>query len=384
MTPLPENRSPSMDLQKEFEWFHRHPELAFEERETTKRIKCALKNLEGVETLDLGLSTGALARITGDPCGPVVALRADIDALPIPEESGLSYASETAGRMHACGHDFHTAALLGAGELLARRREALPGTAVLLFQPAEETAQGAERVLETGILTRLKVREIIALHVRPCLNVGTVAVAPGPFSAAVDRFLYRITGCGGHASAPETTRDPIPAAARLVGALQEIVSRQIGPLETAVVSVTRFTSGSTWNVIPDSAELEGTVRSFDPAVRRRILDAMKRQTQALTAEGYQADFRWIPGCPATDNDAGLAELIRRTAERDGFQVIPQKPDLSGEDFACYQGLIPGALFHVGVGGQHPIHNARFAAEESALAPAAKLLADAAEAALSCL
>lgn len=327
MTPSPEIQDFSIELQKEFEWFHRHPELALEEQETTKHIKSILGNLEGVEPLDLGLPTGALARITGDPRGPVIALRADIDALPILEESGLPYASETAGRMHACGHDFHTAALLGAGELLARRRDALPGTVVLLFQPAEETAGGAVRVLETGILSRLGVREILALHVRPRLSVGTIAVAPGPFSAFVDRFLYKIIGSGGHASAPETTRDPIPAAARLVGALQEIVSRQISPLEAAVISVTRFTSGSTWNVIPNSAELEGTVRSFDPAVRQRILDAMTHQTQALTAEGYRVDFQWLPGCPATNNDDVLAEVIRRTAERDGFQVIPQKPDL---------------------------------------------------------
>ncbi|MDE7244186.1 MAG: amidohydrolase, partial [Oscillospiraceae bacterium] len=338
--------------------------------------------IENVELLELGLPTGTLAKITGSSSGPVVAFRADIDALPITEESGLPYASETSGRMHACGHDFHTTALLGAAELLAQRRARLSGTVVLLFQPAEENAQGAAQVIETGVLRRLNVQEIFALHTRPALTPGVIAVASGPFSAAVDRFLYRITGSGGHASAPETTQDPIPAAARLVGALQEIVSRQVSPLDTAVLSVTRITAGSTWNVIPDSAELEGTVRSFNPAVRQKILGAMERQARALTAEGYQVDFQWHPGCPATNNDADLAELIQQTAKKAGFQVIPQKPDMSGEDFACYQEQIPGVLFHVGTGGQYPIHNAHFAVDEAALAPAAELLADIAEAALN--
>lgn len=369
-------------LLAEFEWCHRHPELSLSEFETTKHILNTLEQIRGVELLELGLQTGVLAKITGNPGGPTVALRADIDALPITEESGLPYASEIPERMHACGHDFHTTVLLGTAELLAQRRAQLPGTAVLLFQPAEETAQGAAQVVETGVLQRLNIREIFALHARPALSPGVIAVAPGPFSAAVDRFLYRITGSGGHASAPETTKDPIPAAARLVGALQEIISRQVSPLDTAVLSVTRITAGSTWNVIPDNAELEGTVRSFHPMVRQNILDAMERQAQTLTAEGYQVDFQWLPGCPATNNDAGLAELIRRTAEKAGFQVIPQKPDMSGEDFACYQEHIPGALFHVGTGGHHPIHNARFTVDEAALAPAAELLADIAEAALN--
>lgn len=376
-----ENNLLPRQLREEFEWFHRHPELALEEVETTKRIKAILSEIEGVELLELGLPTGALAKITGNPNGPVVAVRADIDALPITEESGLSYTSEAPGRMHACGHDFHTAALLGAARLLARRREHLPGAVVLLFQPAEEVAHGAAQVVEAGALQRLGIQEMFALHTRSCLAVGTIAVAPGPFSAFVDRFLYKITGSGGHGSAPEYAHDPIPAAARLVGALQEIVSRRVSPLDTAVVSVTRITSGTTWNIIPEHAELEGTVRSFDPKVRQSVVNAMEDQARALTVEGYQVDFQWLPGCPATDNDAALADLVGRTAERLGFQVIPQRPEMGGEDFSCYQALFPGVLFHVGTGGQYPGHSPHFTVNEAALLPAAELMTNIVETAL---
>ena len=360
-------------LQTEFEWFHRHPELALEETETTRRIMERLEQIDGVELLELGLSTGALAKITGDPAGPVVAIRADIDALPITEDSGLAYASECPGRMHACGHDFHTTALLGAAELLAGQRDQLSGSVILLFQPAEEAAHGGERVVQTGFIQRERIQQIFGLHTRPELPVGTVAIAPGPFSAAVDRFLYRIIGSGGHGSAPQDTRDPIPAAARLVGSLQEIVSRKLSPLDTAVVSVTRITAGTSWNIIPGEAELEGTVRSLDPAVRQTIVQEMERYAKALDAEGYQVDFQWLPGCPATDNDAALAALVERTARERGLQVVPQHPEMGGEDFSCYQELIPGAFFFVGTEGNYPAHNARFTVDPAALTPTAELM-----------
>lgn len=361
-------------LQNQFEWFHRHPELALREFETTAHIKQLLSQTNGVTLLDLGLPTGALAKITGDPEGPVVAVRADIDALPIQELSGLAYASEHEGCMHACGHDFHTTALLGIAELLAQQREQLPGSVILLFQPAEEAEHGGEKVVQTGLFAREKIRQIFGLHTRSGLPVGTVAIAPGPFSAAVDRFLYKITGYGCHGSAPQNGVDPIPAAARLVGALQEIVSRKLSPQDTAVVSVTRFTSGTSWNIIPDDAELEGTVRSFDPAVRQTIVDHMARCAKALTEEGYRVDFQWLPGCPATHNDQALAELVKQVAKGEGLRVIPQHPEMGGEDFSCYQELVPGAFFYVGTGGSYPGHNARFTVDPAALAPASRLMA----------
>lgn len=367
--PLQEN------LEQQFQWFHRHPETALEEYKTTAHIKELLAKIEGVELLDLGLPTGALAKITGSKEGPIIALRADIDGLPIKEDSGLPYCSEHLGCMHACGHDFHTTVLLGVAALLAKRKKDISGTVILLFQPAEEAAHGGEKVVNTGLFEREKIRQIFGLHVREGLPVGTVAIAPGPFSAAVDRFIYEITGSGGHGSAPQDTLDPIPAAARLVGQLQEIVSRKIPPAEAAVLSVTRFTAGSSWNIIPDSAQLEGTVRSFNPQVRQTILKEMTARKEALSAEGYQVDFQWLPGCPATNNDTELAAFVEEEAKREGFQVIAQHPEMGGEDFSCYQELVPGAFFHVGVGGEYPAHNARFTVDPAALAPAAKLLTE---------
>ena len=364
----------SPDL-RDFEWLHRHPETALQEFETTKYIQSVLREIEGVELLDLGLPTGALARIVGDSEGPVIAVRADIDALPMREESGLAYASEDPATMHACGHDFHTAMLLHLARILAPRRASLPGTVVLVFQPAEEAEHGGQRTVETGFIEREKVEKILALHVKPQLPVGTISVGPGPFSAAVDRFYYRITGSGGHASAPHQGLDPIPPAAHLAGRINEIVSRRIDPLKPAVVSVARIEAGTTWNIMPEFAELEGTARSFHADVRRIISGALSAEAQAVREQGYRVDYRWIPGCPATDNDPALSELIAQTARERGFCVETQGPEMGGEDFSCFQERIPGALFHVGTGGEYPAHNPKFTVDPAALTPAAELMAE---------
>lgn len=362
-------------LLEHFHWLHRHPELALKEYETTDYVKNVLKQTEGVELLDLGLETGALAKIEGKEPGPVVAVRADIDALPIMEESGLPYCSENEGCMHACGHDFHTAALLGVAKLLGEQKEQIKGTVILLFQPAEEAEHGGEKVVDTGIFEKYKIEKVFGLHTRPNLPVGTIAIAPGPFAAAVDRFLYTVKGMGCHGSAPQTGLDPIPAAARLVGSLQEIVSRRISPLETAVISVTRFTSGTSWNIIPGEAELEGTVRTFNPEVRAQIVKLMQAQAEGLEKEGYQVEFKWLPGCPATNNDEQLSELVRKEAVEEKFHVTLQHPEMGGEDFSCYQELVPGAFFHVGTGGDYPAHNSKFTVDPAALAGASRLMSE---------
>ena len=481
-------------LLEHFQWLHRHPELALKEYETTNYVKNVLKQTEGVELLNLGLDTGALAKIEGKEPGGVVAIRADIDALPILEESGLSYSSENDGCMHACGHDFHTTALLGVAKLLGGEREHIKGTVILLFQPAEEAEHGGEKVVNTGMFEKYKIEKIFGLHTKQNMPVGTIAIAPGPFSAAVDRFLYTVKGMGchgsapqtgldpipaaarlvgslqeivsrrispmetavisvtrftsgtswniipetarlegtvrtfnpkvreqivklmqaqaegleregyqveftwipgcpatnndadlaelvrkeameGHGSAPQTGLDPIPAAARLVGSLQEIVSRRISPMETAVISVTRFTSGTSWNIIPETARLEGTVRTFNPKVREQIVKLMQAQAEGLEREGYQVEFTWIPGCPATNNDADLAELVRKEAMEEGFHVTLQHPEMGGEDFSCYQELVPGAFFHVGTGGKYPAHNSKFTVDPAALLGASKLMSE---------
>lgn len=271
--------------------------------------------------------------------------------------------------------------MLGTAKLLAKRREQLQGTIFILFQPAEEAEHGGDRVVETGLFDKYPIQEAFGLHVKNGLPVGTIEIAPGPFSAAVDRFAITVKGIGAHGSAPEKALDPISAAARLVGSLQEIVSRKVQPGNPAVVSVTRFTSGTSWNIIPEIAELEGTVRSFDKEVRELIVSEMERRSNALKEEGYKVRFDWLPGCPATNNDEKLSELVAVTAKENGFTVVPQKPEMGGEDFSCYQELVPGAFFHVGTGDGAPAHNAKFKLDLDALAPASRLMARVAEAAL---
>ncbi len=361
---------------------HAHPELALEEHETTAYIKEQLEKFEGVEILPFPLQTGVWARIQGRDDRYAIALRADIDALPITEESGVDCASVYPGKMHACGHDFHTSALLGAAGILAEKKDTLGGSVYLLFQPAEESSNGGEKVAQTGILKKYGIREIYALHVKNKVPVGTIEIAEGPFSATVDRFVIRIHGKGGHGSAPEQCLDPVPAAARLIGSLQEIISRKLRPGEKAVISVTKVSAGSTWNVIPEDACLEGTIRSFTEAVTKVLHREIRLRVQELETEGYETTCEITSGCPATWNDASLAQLIVKTASANGFIVKEQQPEMGGEDFSCFQKQIPGALFHVGTGNGAAAHNPQFRLDLNALAPASKLLADIAVEALA--
>lgn len=361
---------------------HAHPELALEEHDTTAYIKEQLAATEGVEILAFPLSTGVWARIAGQDSKPAIAIRADIDALPITEESGVKYASVYPGRMHACGHDFHTSALLGAARILAKRRDTLRGSVYLLFQPAEESSHGGKKVAQTGILAQYGIREIYALHVKNGIPVGTIEISEGAFSATVDKFVIRIRGKGGHGSAPQQCLDPIPAAARLIGSLQEIISRKLQPGTPAVISVTKVASGTTWNVIPGEAVLEGTIRSFAEDVTHVLHREIRLRVQELETEGYETTCEITSGCPATNNDGALAQRIAEVAVRTGFIVKEQQPEMGGEDFSCFQQLIPGALFHVGTGNGGAAHNPKFRLDLNALAPAAGLLADIASEALA--
>ena len=412
----------NLDLNQLVKWrreFHRFPEIGWSEFWTTSRIADYLEDLGCFEiffgkqiinqdfvrgrkqaVVDKGLAnakayganekwlekmegyTGCVALFDSGKPGKTIALRFDIDCVNvtetrspehIPNKEG--FASINDGFMHACGHDFHTTALLGVAKLLGGEREHIKGTVILLFQPAEEAEHGGEKVVNTGMFEKYKIEKIFGLHTKQNMPVGTIAIAPGPFSAAVDRFLYTVKGMGCHGSAPQTGLDPIPAAARLVGSLQEIVSRRISPTETAVISVTRFTSGTSWNIIPETARLEGTVRTFNPKVREQIVELMQAQAEGLEREGYQVEFTWIPGCPATNNDAELAELVRKEAMEEGFHVTLQHPEMGGEDFSCYQELVPGAFFHVGTGGKYPAHNSKFTVDPAALLGASKLMSE---------
>ncbi|NOU97721.1 amidohydrolase [Paenibacillus sp. LMG 31456] len=352
---------------------HQYPELSHEEYETTAYIRERLEEAGIRISVQFPLETGIIAEVGGLQGGPVIALRADIDALPILEETGLPFSSRISGKMHACGHDFHTAAILGAALLLKEKEHELPGTVRIVFQPAEEKAAGAGKVLQSGALDG--VRAIYGMHNKPDLPVGTIGIRSGPLMAAADGFLVEFEGVGSHAAVPEASIDPIVAAAHLVTALQSIVSRNVSPLDSAVISVTRLNSGTAWNVIPDTAVLDGTVRSFDELVRARVTERLSEVVNGIAAAyGTKAVVRWIQGPPPVNNDAELAEAARRTAERLGISVVTPKPSLAGEDFAFYQKHIPGFFAFMGTGGSKEWHHPAFDVDERALPISASFFA----------
>lgn len=351
---------------------HELPEVSLEEFETTKAIRGWLEE-ENIRIADYPLKTGVIAEIGGLRGGPVVALRADIDALPVQEETGLPFASKVPGKMHACGHDLHTAALLGAAYLLKAKERDLNGTVRLIFQPAEEKAVGAGQVIASGALQG--VQAIFGLHNKPELPVGTVGIKAGPLMAAADGFAVEVDGRGSHAAVPEAGIDPIVSAAHIVTALQTIVSRNIGALDSAVISVTRFQGGSSWNVIPDRAVFDGTLRTFDEKIREKVKARFEQVVHGVAqAYGTKATIRWIPGPPAVRNDPGWAKLAERTAEGLGLNVVTPLPSPAGEDFAFYQKHVPGLFVFLGTSGPQEWHHPAFDVDERALPVGASFLA----------
>lgn len=354
-----------------FEELHMHPELSYEEYETTERIKRELA-AAGIEILQIPLKTGVTAIVRGAKPGKTYGLRCDIDALPIAEETDLPYKSKTPGKMHACGHDFHTAAVFGAALLLQERKEELQGTVKILFQPAEESSHGAETVLETGVFS--DVTAIFGLHTAAYLPVGTLGIRAGSVMAAVDRFELNITGTGCHGGHPDEGVDTILVAASVIQAFQSIVGRNLNPFHTGVVSVTRINGGNTWNVIPDKVELEGTVRSMEKDDRIFIEKRMREIAEhTAAAYGANAEMLWYPGPPATVNEKAWSAFAQKVAEESGFEVVPQRNSTGGEDFAFYLEKIPGCFINVGTGVGYPNHHPKFYADEAALTPAAEYL-----------
>jgi len=354
-----------------FEELHMHPELSYEEYETTERIKRELA-AAGIEILQIPLKTGVTAIVRGAKPGKTYGLRCDIDALPIEEETDLPYKSKTPGKMHACGHDFHTAAVFGAALLLQERKEELQGNVKILFQPAEESSHGAETVLETGVFS--DVTAIFGLHTAAYLPVGTLGIRAGSVMAAVDRFELNITGTGCHGGHPDEGVDTILVAASVIQAFQSIVGRNLNPFHTGVVSVTRINGGNTWNVIPDKVELEGTVRSMEKDDRIFIEKRMREIAEhTAAAYGANAELLWYPGPPATVNEKAWSAFAQKVAEESGFEVVPQRNSTGGEDFAFYLEKIPGCFINVGTGVGYPNHHSKFYADEAALTPAAEYL-----------
>ncbi len=359
---------------------HANPELSFEEVDTSRFIYETLESFGGLE-LERPTRTSVVARLRGDRPGKTIALRADIDALPIQEENTFEFASTRPGAMHACGHDGHTAMLLATAQLLAARRSTLAGEARFVFQHAEELPPGgASELVAADVLDGVDL--IVGCHLISRLDAGKVTIPVGPWMAAADMFTITVSGAGGHAAMPQLCTDPVVAASALVTALQTLVSRETSPLDSAVVSITRIVGGTANNVIPESVELGGTTRAFLPETRARLREGIERVARGI-AESHRTPCRveYIEGYDPVVNDSGVAEIVERSARAElGDDVIaPPEPIMAGEDFSAYQQLVPGVFFTVGagndaVGASFPHHHPRFTIDEAALGVGIAVLA----------
>jgi amidohydrolase len=351
---------------------HRRPELSFHEHETARFVEETLASFGGLE-ITRPTDTSVVARLVTGREGPVLALRADIDALPIREETGLEFASERDGVMHACAHDGHTAVLLAVARVLLGLRDDLRGEVRFLFQHAEELLPGGARdLVAAGVLSG--VDAIVGCHLISPLDVGKVAVSPGPFMASPDTFSIAIEGRGGHAAFPHESVDPIPVAAEVVLALQHVVARETDPNERVVVTVARIAGGSADNIIPESVELGGTVRTFSPEMRERVRTAVERVVAGITqahAAGYR--FEYVEGYLPVDNDPELAARVAAAAGRalGSEAVVEIDPIMGGDDFSAYQREAPGVYFMVGARSEEaaatfPHHHPRFTIDERSM------------------
>ena len=353
---------------------HRHPELMYEEFETSKLVQNTLKELEIPYKKDIAI-TGVVGTI-GNGKGPCIALRADMDALPIHEETDIDFKSEIDGKMHACGHDCHTAMLLGAARVLKENEHKINGTIKLIFQPAEEGGAGGKMMKEQGVLLDPKVQQIFALHVAGTIPVGTLASKEGTLLAATSSIKILVKGKGGHAAAPHHTNDPVVTGSKIVVELQTLVSRELNPLEPGVISITMANAGSAYNVIPSTMELQGTIRSLTIEGVSNLQTRVKEVAQSIAkANRCEAEVSF-PGndYPPTINDAGCWQLGKSAAKEIlGEENLIEMPDpiMGGEDFAYYTEEVPGCFSFLGVGNPdidavYDVHHPMFKVDEKAL------------------
>ena len=359
------------ELEEAFFWFHKHPELSYEEYKTTERIREFLTE-HGIEILPYELETGLVAIIRGEKDGAVQALRCDIDGLPIEEKAEVSYRSEEAGKMHACGHDMHITTGLGCAVLLQQRKSELKGNVKIIFQPAEETSLGALKILETDVME--DVERVWGFHADPTNAAGTIGIREGYVAAAVDRFMITVKGTGCHGAHPDDGIDPIVTSAAIIQALQSIVSRNINAFHPSLLSVTRISAGTTYNVIPAEAVMEGTVRTMEKEDRvlyeKRVREIAK---QTARAYGAEAEITWIAGSPAVYNHQGMADFVEKKAKESGFLTVEEESSMGGDDFSFYEENIPGCYIKIGTGIGHPIHHPGFCVNPDVLLPTAEFL-----------
>ena len=341
---------------------HMYPEVSGTEVETTRYIREALEAM-GLKCWNLKSKTGVVAEI-GNDNGPTLALRADIDALPIVEQTGLDYASKNEGAMHACGHDFHTASLLGAVQVLKEQEAHLQGKVRFIFQPAEESNQGARALIAEGVLDG--VDAIIGFHNKPELPVGTIGVKEGPLMAAVGQFKAEITGVGTHAAAPHNGNDPIVTACQVIANAQAIVARHTSPLEPVVLSVSHIEAGNTWNVIPEKVFFEGTIRTFNKEVERKMTEQFEKMiVQTADIYGQKGSIEWILTPPVVHNDASVTKVVKSVTEKFATVVTPEVT-LGAEDFANYMEHVPGCFVFIGTGCPREWHHPAFLVDDAAL------------------
>ncbi|MGA3438975.1 amidohydrolase [Lactiplantibacillus plantarum] len=340
---------------------HAHPELALQEVATTALIKQTLTELN-IRLVDYPGETGVVAEIGHG--APIIALRADIDALPIQEDNELSFRSTIPGRMHACGHDFHTAALLGGARLLKVHEADLNGTVRLIFQPAEEGHRGAKMMIDNGVLAG--VRAIAGFHNMPNLPVGTLAMKSGPLMASNDNFDVTILGQGAHAAMSEASHDPIVTLGELISNLQTIRSRNIAPDAALVLTIAAVQAGTTFKMIPNTANLRGTIRTFNTAKRDlakvRFYDIV-RATAKMNQQTATIDWDRGPSC--VNNNAALTAVLSRVL-KDDFDIVPAQLCNADDDFALYQECIPGFYGYLGSGGNGTLHQSNYRCDDAGL------------------
>lgn len=351
---------------------HQRPEVAFHEHETARFVREVLSGIPGL-VVSRPTETSVMARLLGASTGRVVAVRADMDALPIHEENDVPWRSQVDGAMHACGHDGHTSIVLALATLLAQHRDQLAGEVRFVFQHAEELAPGgAEEMVRQGVMDG--VDTVIGIHLWAPMPVGRIGIISGPAMAAPDSFQCTIVGDGGHAAIPHMTVDPIAVGAQVVTALQHIVSRHVDPLDPAVVSVTQFHAGTTFNVIPGSAMLTGTVRTFDATLRVRIPELMERIIKGICdAHGARYELSIERGYRPVVNDPATCARLERVVHRTfGADVLlSTRPTMGGEDFSAYLQKAPGVFAFIGAGNAvegilYPHHHPRFNIDEASL------------------
>lgn len=370
---------------------HQKPELSGEEHETTKLIRETLSQ-NGIESEVIADGTGLCALIEGAGKGRTVAYRADIDALPVQEDTGLVFRSKTPNRMHACGHDIHTVVLLGTGIMLQRMRAELNGSVKLIFQSGEENFSGARKAIKKGVLRNPDVDCILAMHTWPDLPAGTIGLKKGPMMASSSSVQFAVEGRGGHSAHPHKAIDPVIISAYIMTALQSIVSRNVAPLDPSVITFGKLAAGTVSNVIPNEATAEGTVRTLSVETDRLIEERI-RALVSLQAEsfGAKAKVSYEPICPPVINDGRIIDILEQSAAASiGDENVRwlESPSMGSEDFANYLAHVPGALVRLGTGNETPeshlpLHNSKIVFDEQSIETGVRFMMQAIVQLLNC-